>query len=184
MWPWRSRWRCPVEATLERQTQAASASKRQRRDVGVAGRAQVATSTAASGANGERAQDRAPANPPAWDHPWGRVRMREGVLAWKKYGKSVCGTFWGPGGHLGLRAAQDCRSGFGSAMALRPKMPSSLTNARSLSPETVRRGGKRDRCGNMVLRGSNPVTTQIVRRVSRKHFAVLDRGSDQRFRHK
>ena len=58
------------------------------------------------------------------------------------------------------------------------------SSARSLSPETVRRGGERDRCATALLGGSNPVTTRIVRRVSRKQFAVLDRGSDQHFRHR
>jgi len=56
--------------------------------------------------------------------------------------------------------------------------------ATGLSPETVRRGGERDRCGTALPGGSNPVTTRIVRRVSRKQFAVLDCGSDQHFRHK
>jgi len=55
---------------------------------------------------------------------------------------------------------------------------------RSLSPETVRRGEERDRCAIVLLGGSNPETTRIVRRVSRKHFAVLHRGPDQHFRHK
>ena len=55
---------------------------------------------------------------------------------------------------------------------------------RSLSPETVRRGEERDRCATVLLGGSNPETTRIVRRVSRKHFAVLHRGPDQHFRHK
>ena len=87
-------------------------------------------------------------------------------------------------GATGLRAAQDCRMRVSSATALRSKHASPLANAPSLSPETVRRGGERDRCGISLLRGSNPVTTRIVRRVSRKQFAVLDRGSDQHFQHK
>src|SRR5262249_31364862 len=53
--------------------------------------------------------------------------------------------------------------------------------ATGLSPETVRRGVERDRCGTALLGGSNSVTTRIVRRVSRKQFAVLDCGSDQHF---
>ena len=55
---------------------------------------------------------------------------------------------------------------------------------RSLSPETARRGGERDRCGTALPGGSNPVTTRIVRRVSRKQFAALDCGAHQHFRHK
>ena len=43
---------------------------------------------------------------------------------------------------------------------------SPLAIAPSLSPETVRRGGERDRYGITLLGGSNRVTTRIVRRVS------------------
>src|SRR4029450_6136411 len=62
-----------------------------------------------------------------------------GCLAAEKI-ENRCPDVLEHGGHLGLRAAQGCRSRVGSATALRSKMPSPLTNVRSLSPETVRRG--------------------------------------------
>jgi hypothetical protein len=47
-----------------------------------------------------------------------------------------------------------------------------LTSVRSLSQETVRRGGERDRCGDLQPGGSNPATTRIARRVSRMCWIV------------
>src|SRR5262252_8658854 len=89
----------------------------------------------------------------------------------------------GPRGHAwGRRAGWASPS---SPVAQPLKWTQLITQAATgLSPETVRRGGERDRCGTALLGGSNPVTTRIVRRVSRKQFAVLDCGSDQHFRHK
>src|SRR5215470_1673130 len=88
----------------------------------------------------------------------------------------------GPRGHAwGQRAGWASPS---SPVAQPLKWTQLITQAATgLSPETVRRGGERDRCGTALLGGSNPVTTRIVRRVSRKQFAVLDCGSDQHFRH-
>jgi hypothetical protein len=126
----------------------------------------------------------APASPPAGGPPRGGGFECERVSRCKKYRTIGVRDVLGPGGHLGLRAAQVSRMRVSSATALRPKMPSPLANAPSLSPETVRRGGEQDRCATALLGGSNPVTTRIVRRVSRKHFAVLHRGSDQHFRHR
>ena len=136
-----------ARGNVERRTGATSTSRRGRRNVDVDARAHVAASNAALGANGERHQVRASEPPGGGTTRGGGFECERVSRCGKNIEKSVRDVL-GPGGHLGLRAAQDCRMRVGSATALRPKMPSPLTNARSLSPETVRRGGERDRCGH------------------------------------